>query len=250
MGPGPNLQKRLVDGSMDETRRVEPHPTQGTAAVVAAFFDPSFFWRVSLAIAAVLFCFQFDWYMLRFLTSEATLRITAVLGLPIQRVAFDKLKYRDCLINFTVTCTWINGLFGIVPLLRVYGSWRENLRRMAIFVPGFFLANLVRIEIIILIYRPRISWNLEHGWITGLSEFLVYLWVLSLIDHPLARFLRFGELPHSRALAAKTGVAGDVPADVEFGIKRRLHTITDDGSAELGGGADEKQSEICRRGPY
>jgi hypothetical protein len=33
------------------------------------------------------------------------------------------------------------------------------------------------------------------------SEFVVYLWVVSLIDHPLARFLRSGALPttHPRA---------------------------------------------------
>ncbi|MGO9060491.1 MAG: hypothetical protein ACLQU2_24365 [Candidatus Binataceae bacterium] len=182
---------------MDEAVRIAPYRAQRAAAVVAALFDRAFFWRVSLAIAAVLLCLQFQWHTLRFLTSEAALQLTAALGLPIQRIAFDELKFRDSIIQFTVTCTWVDGLFGIVPLLRMYGSRGANLRRMAIFVMGLFLLNLVRIEVVILLYRPGISWDLEHGWITGLSEFLVYLWVISLIDHPLARFLRSGKLPRA-----------------------------------------------------
>lgn len=185
---------------MNETTRIaSAHPTQRAAAILSQLFDRVFFGRVSLAIVTVLLCFQFEWHALRFLTSEVALQITAALGLPIQRIAFDELKFRDTIIQFTVTCTWIDGLFGILPLLRMHGARRVNLQRAAIFILGFFLLNVVRIEIVILLYKPGISWDLEHGWITGISEFLVYLWVVSLIDHPLARFLRSGNLP--RAIA-------------------------------------------------
>jgi len=174
-----------------------PPASAGRAvAVLSELFDRTFFWRVSLAIVAVLLCFQFEWHALRFLTSDAALRITAALGLPIRRVAFDELKFRGTAIQFTVTCTWIDGLFGVVPLLWLDGAWRKSVRRIAIFVAGFFLLNLIRIEAVILLYKPGVSWNIEHGWITGVSEFFVYLCVISLIDHPLARFLRRGRLPH------------------------------------------------------
>jgi hypothetical protein len=156
------------------------------------FFDRAFFWRVSIAAAAVLLSLQFEWHTLRFLTSEAVLRITEAFRLPIRRIAFDQLAFRDTIIQFTVACTWISGLFGILPLLRIHCPRSASLRRGAIFVVGFFLLNLFRIELIVLFYRPGMSWSLEHGWITGVAEFLVYLWVLRLIDHPLARFLRLG----------------------------------------------------------
>lgn len=178
------------------------YPGRRAAAVLRELFDRVFFWRVSVAVAAVLLCFQFEWHGLRFLTSEAALRITAALGLPIRRVAFDELRFRDTIIQFTVTCTWIDGLFGVMPLLRMDGTWRVKLRRMAVFVAGVFVLNLIRIEAVILLYKPGISWDLEHGWITGISEFFVYLWVISLIDHPLARFLRWGRLPRAQACAS------------------------------------------------
>ena len=172
------------------------YPNRRLTAVLSTLFDGAFFLRVSIAVALVLLCFQFEWRELRFLTSEAALQITAASGQSVQRVAFDSLNFRHTVIQFTVTCTWINGLFGILPLLRINGAWPANLRWLAIFILGFFLLNLIRIEIVILCYRPGVSWDLEHGWITGIAEFIVYLWVVSLIDHPLARFLRSGKLPH------------------------------------------------------
>jgi hypothetical protein len=177
-------------------KAVKGPSAEGAAKIMRELFDRAFFWRVSLALMAVLLCLQFDWHLLRFLTSEAALRITAAVGLPIQRVAFDELEFSDTVIQFTVNCTWIVGLFGIVPLLRMRGTWWLNLRRMSLFISGFFLLNLLRIEIIILCYKPGISWNREHGWITGVSEFLVYLWVLNLIDHPLAQLLLSGRLAY------------------------------------------------------
>jgi hypothetical protein len=180
---------------LDET--ASPCEPLSAAAVLARFFDRAFFWRVSLAVAAVLVSLHFEWHTLRFLTSEAVLRMSTALRLPIRRVAFDQLALRDTVIQFTVACTWISGIFGILPLLRMRGPRKANLRRGAIFVAGFFLLNLFRIELVILFYRPGASWSLEHGWITGLSEFLVYLCVVSLIDHPLARFLRSGTLPRA-----------------------------------------------------
>ena len=192
---------------MNETDAMtSPDRALSTTAVLGKLFDRAFFWRVSLAVAAVVLSLQFEWQALRFLTSEAALRITQALGLPIQRVAFDQLSFRDTIIQFTVTCTWISGLFGILPLLRMNGPRNANLRRAATLVLGLFLLNLVRIELVILFYKPGISWNLEHGCITGVTEFLVYLWVISLIDHPLARFLRSGKLPRARLLQG-----GDAP---------------------------------------
>ncbi len=182
-----------------------PYQTLSTTAVLGKLFDRQFFWRVSLAVAAVLLSFQFEWHALRFLTSEAALRMTRALGLPIRRVAFDELKFRDTIIQFAIICTWINGLVGILPLLRMRGPRNANLRRGAILVLGLFLLNLVRIEVVILFYKPGISWDLEHGCITGLTEFLVYLWVVSLIDHPLACFLRSGRLPNARPLLCGDG---------------------------------------------
>jgi hypothetical protein len=165
--------------------------------MLSRFLDRALFWRVSIALAAVLVSLHFEWLTLRFLTSEAVLRMTQAFSLPIRRVGFDQLAFRDTIIQFTVACTWISGLFGILPLLRMRGPRSANLRRTAIFVLGFFSLNLVRIELVVLSYRPGMSWSLEHGWITGASEFVVYLWVVSLIDHPLARFLRSGTLQHT-----------------------------------------------------
>jgi hypothetical protein len=180
---------------MSKTVCIAANPDSRAVAVLSTLFDRVFLWRLSLAVAAALLCLQFEWRGLRFLTSEAALQITAALGLPIKRVGFDRLSFRDSIIQFTVTCTWINGFFAVIPLLLMNGMRWESLRRVAIFIPGFFLLNLIRIEIVILCYRPGVSWNLEHGWITGIAEFIVYLWVVSLIDHPLARLLRSGKLP-------------------------------------------------------
>jgi hypothetical protein len=177
----------------------EPTSTGAVMGPMAQLFDRVFFRRVGLAVAAVLLSLQFEWHTLRFLTSEAVLRMSAAFGLPIRRVAFDQLALRDTVIQFSVACTWISGLFGILPLLRMRGPRNADVRRAAIFVLGFFLLNLLRIQLVILIYRPGMSWDLLHGCITGVSEFAVYLWVVSLIDHPLARLLRSGRLPRTQS---------------------------------------------------
>jgi hypothetical protein len=177
-----------------------PEPTSmgalmGPMDPMGQLFDRVFFQRVSLAVAAVLLSLQFEWHTLRFLTSEGVLRMSEAFGLPIRRVAFDQLAFRDTVIHFTVACTWISGLLGVLPLLRMRGPRNADLRRAALFIVGLFLLNLARIQLVMLFYRPGMSWDLLHGCITGLSEFAVYLWVVSLIDHPLARLLRSGRLP-------------------------------------------------------
>ena len=134
--------------------------------------------RGALCALAVLICYQFDWTLLRFLTSEAVLRITAALGFPAARLSPDALRIGGLQLRFVIACTFADVFCGALPLLwNGQRSYLRNLLDFAMFAAGLFLFNLLRLECGLLAYLNGVPWEVAHGIEGGIAYFLVWLWI-------------------------------------------------------------------------
>jgi hypothetical protein len=134
--------------------------------------------RGSLCALAVLACYQLDWTFLRFLTSEAILRISAALGFPVARVSADTLQVGGLQLRFVIACTFADVYCGALPLLwNSRRSYLHNLLEFAVFGAALFFFNLLRLEGGLVGYMKGVPWELAHGVEGGVAYFLVWLWI-------------------------------------------------------------------------
>jgi hypothetical protein len=73
--------------------------------------------RFALVPIAVASCYCFRWEMLRYLSSEANLRLDLLAGLHLQRLSIDTVQWRGSVYQYENACTFIDVWFGSIPLL-------------------------------------------------------------------------------------------------------------------------------------
>jgi len=135
--------------------------------------------RILLVLPAVMIALNaFDWEGLRFLTSEADLRLSSAIGIPMQRLSFDALEWEGKVYQFTAGCTFVHVYFACIPFLWISGrSLGRNLLRVAAFAPCFFLLNIARLAAgdLTYLYVHGLPWEWAHELTTGVAYFVVWL---------------------------------------------------------------------------
>jgi hypothetical protein len=135
--------------------------------------------RFALVAIAVLICYQFEWYWLRYLTSELNLRLDALAGVHLQRLSHDTVMWGGKTYRYVNACTFADVLCGALPLLwNLRKNVWQNLSRFVIFGAVLIAFNVFRLSVSDVLYAQGLSWDLAHNAISGVSYFLVwtYLW--------------------------------------------------------------------------
>lgn len=147
------------------------------AAIRLAQLSVEFLIRAGFAAMFVILAYQFRWEWLRFVASEAILRISAFLGMATTRVSFDTILIQGQIFQFLIACTFVDVTLASIPLLWNFKkpllknvSW---LMAAAVLLFGF---NIARLEIGQVLYAHGVSWTLAHEVLGGFSYFAV--WVL------------------------------------------------------------------------
>jgi len=132
--------------------------------------------RALLVSILVILTHQFAWGWLRFLTSEAVLRLSASLGMETQRVAADTIRVQGELFRFVISCTFVDVVMGAIPLVwNLKKSISSNLLTVISLAVGLFGFNALRLEIGQLLYAYGAPWSLADGVLGGVAYFAVWL---------------------------------------------------------------------------
>ena len=134
--------------------------------------------RFVLAALAVAFSYCFRWQLLRFLTSEANLRLDLLAGIHLRRISADAVMWKGVVYRYVNACTFVDVWFGSVPLLwKMARSVARNLSFMAAVAVLMFSFNVFRLSVSDVLFSAGLPWNLAHNVISGLSYFLVWVWI-------------------------------------------------------------------------
>lgn len=144
--------------------------------------------RFVLAALAVAISLCFRWEFLRFLTSEANLRVDLLAGIHLQRISFDTVMWRSILYRYENSCTFIDVFFGSIPLLWSFRrSYLQNTSFLLAVAVGMFCFNVMRLSVSDVLFAAGLSWNLAHNVISGISYFVVWLWIWKQLQKASAR---------------------------------------------------------------
>ena len=137
--------------------------------------------RFLLCALAVLVCYQFHWEWLRAATCEWNLRVDALFGVYLQKIAFDTVVYRGLTYHYVVACTAADAFCGALPLVwNVRHSALRNLGFIAAFAAGLFFLNVLRLSFSDVLFAMGVSWDLGHNVVSGICYFILWEWILSL----------------------------------------------------------------------
>lgn len=132
--------------------------------------------RACLVAGIVVACHELSWQWLRFVTSEAILRLSTLLGMNAARVSFDTIRVQETQVSFVVSCTFVDVFLGSIPLLWDRGrSLLRNFSRLVAAGAILFTFNVLRLEIAQVLYSHRVSWELADGVLGGIAYFLVWV---------------------------------------------------------------------------
>jgi hypothetical protein len=137
--------------------------------------------RATLVAFPVVLTHQLHWNWLRFATSEAVLRASAMAGLATERVSLDVIRVEGELFRFVTSCTFIDVCMGSIPLLWVLrksllwnASWLTLVQSM------FMAFNLVRLVVAQILHARGLPWIIADQVIGGIAYFAVWLVIWSL----------------------------------------------------------------------
>jgi hypothetical protein len=135
--------------------------------------------RVVLVAVFVVACYQFDWRLLRSITSECILRFSQLLGIAMQRVTSDTVQWNGMQFQFTPSCTQIDVFFGSIPLIWNLSvpAWK-NVSKLGAYFLCLFAFNILRLELGYVLYGWGTPWVIAHECIAGVSLFLIFLWLM------------------------------------------------------------------------
>ena len=134
--------------------------------------------RFALAALAVAISYCFRWEFLRFLTSEANLRLDQLGGVHLQRISFDTVTWNGALYQYQNACTFVDVWFGSIPLLwNLRKNWAYNVLFALAVAAGMFFFNVFRLSVSDVLFAAGLSWNLAHNVVSGLSYFAVWIWI-------------------------------------------------------------------------
>ena len=134
--------------------------------------------RLIAVAGAVILCYRFEWQFLRYLTLESNVRLDALLGVHLERLAYDTVIWSGTAYRYGIACTFADVWCGAIALL--YSSRRgvlQNLQLMCVFTVALFCFNVVRLSVSDLIFAVGVSWVVAHEVVSGIAYFLVWLWI-------------------------------------------------------------------------
>jgi hypothetical protein len=144
--------------------------------------------RFLLVAVFVGFSYLFRWEWLRYLTSEANLRLDLLAGIHLQRLSSDLVMWKGVLYRYENACTFVDVYFGSIPLLwDLRRSVARNLGFLGIVAVGYFAFNVFRLTVSDILFAVGLPWDLAHNVVSGITYFAVWVWVWS----------RLGKLLHS-----------------------------------------------------
>lgn len=155
-----------------------PASLRAAARPWPSFPGSEFVLRAATVALFVAIAYQFEWEQVRFLTSEAVLRLSLLMGLPAERVSPNTIQVSGGMFEYTPSCAFIYVVAGAIPLLwdvrrPVYA---EFLRIVAI-LPLLFALNLVHLECAQMLHSFGLPWTLTDGVLGGFAYFAVWLFV-------------------------------------------------------------------------
>ena len=139
-------------------------------------FTREFLFRACLVAVLVCTAHQFRWELLRFITSEAILHLSAFFGMATARVSFDTIWVQHAAFSFLVACTFADVIMGSIPLI-----WNNdkslvvNSARLIAATTILFIFNVIRLEIGQILYSCGVSWTFADQVLGGISYFVVWL---------------------------------------------------------------------------
>jgi exosortase/archaeosortase len=140
----------------------------------------SLVFRFVLTALAVLLCYQFQWHWLRGLTCDLNLRLDALFGVHLQKIAYDTVVYRGAIYHYVVACTMADAFCGTIPLIwDVRKNIPRNLAFIAVVAIVMLTFNVVRLSFSDVLFAWGLSWNWAHNVVSGVCYFLLWEWILS-----------------------------------------------------------------------
>jgi hypothetical protein len=135
-----------------------------------------FLTRVGLAVAIGLLSHLSNWGWLCSATSEVILRISSFLGFASHRLTFDMIAIQGRYFQFETSCTFIDVVFGSLPLIwSGKSSLSKNLLCIATTAGALFIFNIVRLELGQILCAFGAPWVMADSILGGVSYFLVWL---------------------------------------------------------------------------
>jgi hypothetical protein len=132
--------------------------------------------RFALVPLAIAVCYCFQWKALRFLTSEANLRLDLLAGIHLERISYDVVRWKGVFYQYQNACTFIDVWFGSLPLLwNLRHSVARNIAFFGVLALGFFAFNVLRLSFSDVLFAAGVSWDLAHNVVSGLAYFLVWI---------------------------------------------------------------------------
>jgi len=132
--------------------------------------------RAVLVALFVMITHQMKWDWLRFVTSEAILRISSFLGMATERVSSDTIRVHGQFVAFVTSCTFADVVIGAIPLL---WDFRKPFLKVFLSIAAFavllFSFNLVRLELAQILFALGLPWTVADGGIGGVAYFAVWL---------------------------------------------------------------------------
>jgi len=134
--------------------------------------------RFALVPLFVGFCYLFHWQFLRYLTSEANLRLDLLAGIHLQRLSADLVMWKGALYKYENACTFVDVFFGTIPLV---WDWRRSIARnlglLGVVAVAYFAFNVFRLTVSDILFAIGLPWDLAHNVISGISYFAVWVWI-------------------------------------------------------------------------
>lgn len=139
-------------------------------------FTREFLVRACLVAVFVVVSHEIRWEWLRFVTSEAVLRLSALIGMETARLSFDTIRVQETQVRFDVACTFVDVFLGSLPLLwDLRRSVLRNFSRLVVAGTILFTFNVLRLEIAQVLHAHGVSWEVADGVVGGISYFLVWV---------------------------------------------------------------------------
>ena len=153
---------------------------QSLPCIRLSLFGRGFLCRALLVAIFVSLSHQFQWGGLRYLTSEAVLCLSRLVGLSVERVSVDTIRVQGNLFRFVVSCTFVDVVIGAIPLVWAFTkSIAKNLLTLLPLTAGLFAFNIVRLEIGQLLYAGGAPWVLADDLLGGIAYFAVWIFIVS-----------------------------------------------------------------------
>jgi hypothetical protein len=152
---------------------------------------PLDFAQIVLTFLVLYMAMHLQLMWLRSFTMNTVIWIGGYLGMHMEAVRPDLMRYRGRLYEFALVCTYAHLYLALACIL-----WNRrrtvvhNLLRLSAFGGFLFVLNIVRLEAVFLL--PDDPRELAHTLVTGFTGLLVYLAVVYQIEHPFAWFLTHG----------------------------------------------------------